>query len=259
MPGGGRLSICIDIREETASDSAAGRWVVIAVEDTGDGIPADAQPHVFDPFFTTKPIGSGTGLGLSMVKGFVLQSGGRVSLNSGPTGTTIEILLPESAEGEARLPEPDMPEAMGRGETILLVEDDPTVAVMSFQVLSRRGYRVLLADTGESATALIKGHGGPIALLLADVVLPDMRGPQLAEVARLKHPETAVLYASGYSTEAIGRAGELPEDVDLIEKPYAPDQLLARVRDAIDRESAAGAPFELSTTRSAVGGPTDPS
>jgi two-component system, cell cycle sensor histidine kinase and response regulator CckA len=258
MPRGGCLSVCIDIRAGDPSEGAVGRWVVISVEDTGDGIPADVQPHVFDPFFTTKPIGSGTGLGLSMVKGFVLQSGGRVSLHSGATGTTIEISLPESAEGEARLPELDPLEAMGRGETILLVEDDPTVAVMSFQVLSRRGYRVLLADTGESATALIKSHVGPISLLLADVVLPDMRGPQLAGVARSTHPETAVLYASGYSTDAIGRAGELPDGVDLIEKPYAPDQLLARVRKAIDRDGATCAP-SISPAGSVAGGPTDPS
>jgi two-component system cell cycle sensor histidine kinase/response regulator CckA len=260
MPGGGRLTIATDRLESDAPDGRSGRWIVISVADTGAGLPIELQPQVFDPFFTTKPVGSGTGLGLSMVKGFVVQSGGYVSLESGSGGTTIEILLPESTEAQVSVPEPDMPLVMGRGETVLVVEDDPTVAVMSFQVLSRRGYRVLLADTGESALALIRGHGGPIALLLSDVILPDMRGPYLAEVARKVHPEASVLYASGYSTEAIGRAGELPEDVDLIEKPYSPEELLARVREAIDRGSELVDTNELRPVpaRSSHGGPTDP-
>jgi two-component system cell cycle sensor histidine kinase/response regulator CckA len=240
MPGGGRLTIATGRRAGDGSDGEIGSWVVISVKDTGVGIPPELQSQVFDPFFTTKPVGSGTGLGLAMVKGFVAQSGGRVSLSSAPGGTTIEILLPETAAPEAAPAEPGPPEAEGRGEAILVVEDDPTVAVMSFQVLSRRGYRVLLADSGESATALLRGHAGPIGLLLVDVVLPDMRGPQLAELARAAHPEAAVLFVSGYSTDAIVRAGELSEETDLIEKPYAPEELLTRVREAIDRAGSDG-------------------
>jgi PAS domain S-box-containing protein len=243
MPRGGRLSIVTDRRDRDCANLAAGTWVVITVSDNGSGIPSELQSRVFDPFFTTKPVGSGTGLGLAMVKGFVVQSGGLVGLVSSPTGTSIEILLPEVTGSQP--PAPDAaPSAFGHGETVLLVEDDPTVAVMGFQVLSRRGYRVLLADTGESATALIHSHSGAIGLLLVDVVLPDMRGPELVADAVAVHPEAAVLYASGYSTEAIGRAGELSADVDLIEKPYTPDELLARVREAIDRAATKAAPAD---------------
>jgi CheY-like chemotaxis protein len=226
------------------------------VTDTGAGIPPELQSRVFDPFFTTKPVGSGTGLGLAMVKGFVVQSGGQVSLTSQPGSTTIEILLPETAEPREPAPEPGEPEAPAHGETVLVVEDDQQVAGMTFQVLSRRGYRVLLAGTGESAASLMRGHAGPIALVLVDVILPDMRGPAVAEVARARHPEAAVLFASGYSTEAMGRSGELPDGVDLIEKPYAPEELLARVRAAIDRTPSAGR--QAAPAQPSGGGPTDP-
>jgi CheY-like chemotaxis protein len=221
-----------------AAEEAGGKSrIAISVADTGAGIPASLHSQVFDPFFTTKPVGSGTGLGLAMVKGFVVQSGGEVNLNSEPgRGTSIEILLPEVAD--TRRPQatahPEPVKARG-DETVLVVEDEPAVAGVSFQVLSRAGYRVLLADSGESAIALLRGHAGSIALLLVDVILPDIRGPQLVDVARAIHPESAVLFASGYSTEVIGRRGELPATLDLIEKPYAPEDLLRRVRDAIDR------------------------
>ncbi len=261
MPAGGRLTISTDVRDsDDPTSGKGGRWVAISVADTGAGIPAELHSQVFDPFFTTKPVGSGTGLGLAMVKGFVVQSGGQVSLVSRPgQGTTIEILLPEVVDAQPQAPEPVGPEAHGLGETVLVVEDDPAVAAVSFQVLSRRGYRVLLADRGESAIGLLRGHPGPIALLMVDVILPDMRGPQVAEVARVLHPESAVLFASGYSAAAIGRVGEMPGDVDLIEKPFVPEQLLARVRSAIDRSLAASDATNAEAVVEAIaGGPTDP-
>jgi PAS domain S-box-containing protein len=238
MPEGGTLTISTDRRKpEGSADDLAGCWVSISVADTGAGIPVELHSQVFDPFFTTKPVGSGTGLGLAMVQGFVVQSGGKVALHSVPgMGTAIEILLPEVADTrEPSAVAAPGPKIMGGGETVLVVEDEPAVAAVSFQVLSRGGYRVLLADSGESAIGLLRAHTGPIALLLLDVILPDLRGPVVAEVARTVHPESAVLFASGYSTEAIGRRGELPLGVDLIEKPYAPDELLIRVRAAMDR------------------------
>jgi CheY-like chemotaxis protein len=251
MTGGGALTIEIDSRLSIDGPDGLGtRWVALSVSDSGAGIPSELHSQVFDPFFTTKPVGSGTGLGLAMVKGFVVQSGGRVSLVSkAGHGTTIEILLPEVSEGPRSAPAADPRTAVSGGdETILVVEDEPAVAAVSFQVLSRNGYRVLLADSGESALGLLTGHSGRIALLLVDVILPDMRGPQVVEAARKVHPESAVLYASGYSADSIGRRGELTAGVDLIEKPFAPDELLARVRAAIDRASAAagdGAPPEV--------------
>jgi PAS domain S-box-containing protein len=259
MPGGGCLTISTDRRmadalPEAPAESQARTWVAISVADTGAGIPAELHSQVFDPFFTTKPVGSGTGLGLAMVKGFVVQSGGEVALRSeAGHGTTIDILLPEVAD--TRKPPAAVPPQPGLArtdETVLVVEDEPSVAGVVFQVLSRSGYRVLLADSGSSAIGLLRGHSSPIALLLVDVILPDMRGPQLVEVARAVHPESAVLFASGSSTEIIGRRGELPDDLDLINKPYSPDELLRRVRDAIDRNG-------LGSTQSTVaGGPTDP-
>ena len=238
MSGGGRLTISTDRRDGAASfDTGAPARIVISVADTGAGIPLELQSQVFDPFFTTKPVGSGTGLGMAMVKGFVVQSGGDVTLRSEPgKGTTIEILLPA-------VPEAGIPLAVGAGgpglpgETVLVVEDEPAVAGVSFQVLSRGGYRVLLADSGESAIGLLRGHTGPIDLLLVDVVLPDMRGPQLVDVARTVHPEAAVLFASGYSADSFARRVEVPPEADLIEKPYEAEQLLRRVRQAIDRRS----------------------
>jgi two-component system, cell cycle sensor histidine kinase and response regulator CckA len=266
MPGGGRVTIATDCR---ASDPGSPRnpavpdcdWVVVSVTDTGMGIPAELHSKVFDPFFTTKPVGAGTGLGLAMVKGFVVQSGGRVELVSKPGfGTTIEILLPAASAPpilDATRPAPRG--AVGNGETILVVEDEPAVAAVSFQVLSRNGYRVLLADRGESAVALLRAHTDEIALLLLDVILPDIHGPRLAEMARIVHPESEVLFASGYSADAMGRAGELAADVDLIEKPFAPDELLTRVRAALDRRGRGhGAVPGVAAGRGArEAGPTD--
>jgi two-component system, cell cycle sensor histidine kinase and response regulator CckA len=238
MPDGGRLTISTDRRKSTSPLSTGSPpRIAIAVTDTGPGIPAEVQSRVFDPFFTTKPVGSGTGLGLAMVKGFVVQSGGDVDLLSEPgRGTTIEILLPEVADTQpsAAVESPGSGRS-GGDETILVIEDEPSVAGVSFQVLSRAGYRVLLADSGESAIGLLRGHTGPIALLLVDVILPDMRGPQLVEVARAVHPESAVLFASGYSADSFARRIDLPDEVDLIEKPFEPEQLLRRVRKAMDR------------------------
>jgi CheY-like chemotaxis protein len=240
MPEGGILTIATDRRQpESSADGSVAGWISIAVSDTGAGIPTELHSQVFDPFFTTKPAGSGTGLELAMVKGFVVQSGGQVALHSvSGMGTTIEILLPEVADTrESAVVSSPGPKAAAGVETILVVEDEPAVAAVSFQVLSRNGYRVLLADSGQSAVGLLRAHTGPIALLLLDVILPDLRGPAVAAVGRVTHPESAVLFASGYSAEAIGQRGELPADMDLIEKPYEPEQLLNRVRAAIERKA----------------------
>jgi two-component system cell cycle sensor histidine kinase/response regulator CckA len=235
MPDGGIVTI--STRADLADASEPGhRWICISVVDAGSGIPAEAQSKVFDPFYTTKPVGSGTGLGLAMVKGFVIQSGGQVSLSSElGRGTTIEIRLPEAVATPAVAAQPQVLRPPGGNETILLVEDDPAVAALGFRILSLNGYRVLLADSAGAALSLLRGHFERIDLFLVDVMLPDKRGPVLVESARPIHPEAAVLYASGYSGEAMSRAGELPPGIDLIEKPYEPEELLTRVRSILDR------------------------
>ena len=239
MPGGGRLTISTDRRVLAGPDGGEEQWwVVVSVADNGAGIPPQLHSQVFDPFFTTKPVGSGTGLGLAMVKGFVVQSGGQVALHSEPgLGTTIEVQLPEVTEVRAPQIQPALvsePDSDCGDETILVVEDEPAVAAVTRQALTRCGYRVLTAENGESAIGLLRAHAGPVAVLLVDVVLPDMRGPQLVEAALAIHPESAVLYASGYSSDAIDRRVPLPAGVELIEKPYTPAELLRRVRMVID-------------------------
>lgn len=235
MPAGGSLTLSIDRLGSGDGSAAEPGWIVTTVADTGAGIPSELHSQVFDPFFTTKQVGSGTGLGLSMVKGFVIQSGGSVRLVSEPGfGTAIEIKLPEVADDREPSSTAPRPRVSGGAETILVVEDEPAVAALCFQVLSRNGYRVLLADSGQSAVGLLRSHSGPIALLLVDVILGDMRGPEIVELARPLHPEAAVLYATGYTAGSIGPLDGLTAGVDLIEKPYPLEQLLARVRQAID-------------------------
>ena len=233
MPDGGIVRVSTDQQDGE---------VTIAVTDTGTGIPLEVQPMVFEPFYTTKAVGSGTGLGLAMVKGFVLQSGGRVNLTSVPnSGTTITIALP--AAPAAELPAVALPQSPRGGvETILAVEDDAAVAAVAFRILSMNGYRVLLADCGEAALGLLRSHEEPIDLLLLDVMLPDTRGPKLAAEASGIHPEAALIYVSGYSAEELARSGELPADIELIEKPYEPAELLIRVRRLLDERGSHTAP-----------------
>jgi len=241
MPGGGTVTIATR-RDQLDTGAGLQDWICVSVADTGTGIPLEVQSQVFDPFFTTKPVGSGTGLGLAMVKGFVVQSGGQVALHSQPgRGTTIEVQLPEAVEARTvqlqAAAEPDFDPDRGH-ETILIIEDEPAVAALGRRILTLNGYRVLLADCGAEALEILRSHSEPIDLLLVDVMLPDARGPRIVEQARPLHPEAAVLYASGYSAEEMTRSGELPAGVELIEKPYAPRELLKRIKTVIESVSA---------------------
>ena len=224
MPGGGRLTISTERRAGwPPPDTREADWVAVSVADTGAGIPFELHSQVFDPFFTTKPVGSGTGLGLAMVKGFVAQSGGRVALRSEPgRGTTIEIMLPEVVDTRDQVPVVAEPGRAHGNETVLVVEDDPAVAGASFQVLTRAGYRVLMADDGENAIGLLRGHAGPIAIMVVDVILPDVRGSELAALAQELHPESVVLFASGYSADFIGGPGGLPVGASLLGSRISP-------------------------------------
>lgn len=242
MPSGGRLTIetsnaCLD--EEYAAQTAdvtPGQYVMLAVSDTGVGIPSENIPHVFEPFFTTKDVGAGSGLGLSMVYGFVKQSGGHIGVYSeAGEGTTVRLYLPRSRETEDRPTEiafQDSP--TGRGETVLVVEDDADVRALTVAMLRNLGYDVLEAGRGAEAIALISA-GRRFDLLLTDIVLPDgMNGRELAdEVARLS-PTTQVVFMSGYTENAIVHHGRLDQDVTLLQKPFRKSELARVVRRMLD-------------------------
>jgi CheY-like chemotaxis protein len=197
--------------------------------------------HVFDPFFTTKGPDEGTGLGLATVHGIVTGAGGHVWLYSEPgVGTTFRIILPqvdalaEEAPGE--------PEAMARGhETILLVEDDHVVRVLATRVLERAGFAVLVATGGEEALALADGRAEPIDLLLTDVIMPGMLGPELAGRLVALRPGLPVLFTSGYTAGGAGLTASIPSDARFLDKPFSPRGLVEAVRAAIDDGTAARA------------------
>ncbi|MEO8701549.1 MAG: response regulator [Kofleriaceae bacterium] len=228
MPGGGTLTI------ESTRTASTPREVVLTMRDTGHGMDAETQARMFDAFFTTKPLGIGTGLGLSTVFGIVKQSGGTISADSEVgKGTTFKICFPEVGVAAA-VPVPvRTPTRLARGtETILLVEDDPAVRVLTRTLLDRTGYTVLEASSVEDASTLCDHHPRPIDLLLTDIVMPGASGWQLAAALRTKRPEMKVLYMSGYAegaafadTEAGTRA--------FLEKPITPERLSQKVREAL--------------------------
>ena len=245
MPAGGRLTI------ETAntrldSDYARlhaevipGQYVLVAVSDTGCGIPAEQLSRVFEPFFTTKEVGKGTGLGLSMVFGFIKQSGGHINIYSEPgEGTTVKMYLPRALRsGEVRN-ELDAEEQAGAGggELILLVEDDDLVRDYAGEQLQSAGYRVLRAANGPEALEILRARDD-IDLLFTDVVMPGgMSGRLLADEALLLHPHIRVLYTSGYTENAIVHHGRLDAGVQLLNKPYRRSVLLDKVRQVLGGE-----------------------
>ncbi|MGA2383532.1 MAG: PAS domain S-box protein [Gemmatimonadales bacterium] len=250
MPGGGRLTIetvNVDLDEAYARKHAAalpGRYVMLAVSDTGVGMDAETQSHIFEPFYTTKEQSAGTGLGLSTVYGIVKQSGGYVWVYSEPGGgATFKIYLPRVDE-PVEAPEPGAaarPAAGGR-ETVLLAEDDPSVRAIVAEVLTQKGYRVLQAPDGQTALEIARAQPGAIQLLVTDLVMPGMTGRELAEAVAAERAGVRVLYMSGYTDDAVVRHGVLTEGMPYLQKPFSPSSLAAKVREVLDRVSAA-APF----------------
>src|SRR5258707_5633047 len=196
---------------------------MLVVADTGTGMDAATRSQAFDPFFTTKEMGRGTGLGLSTVYGIVQQSGGYIWLYSEPgQGTTFKIYLPRVDEpAEAPVPR-QTPKTLTGTETILLVEDEAIMRPLVQGILHGRGYRRLVAPHAEEALTLARQHVGPIDLLLTDVVMPGGGGPDLAVRLAESRPETAVLYMSGYTDDAIVRHGLLERGLNYIQKPFTP-------------------------------------
>ncbi len=247
MDGAGRLTIeagnalLDDGYAGAHTDVKAGQYVMLAVTDTGCGIPPDIRDKVFDPFFTTKGPGDGTGLGLSMVYGFVKQSGGHIKIYSEPgEGTTFRVYLPRT-----RLPEDVPNEAAasavqtGGNETILVVEDDAAVREISTDLLRALGYHVLEASNADNALIVINS-GVHIDLLFTDVVMPgQLRSTELARMACQRLPDLKVLFTSGYTQNAIVHAGRLDDGVELIAKPFTSDALARKIRQVLGPLKAA--------------------
>nr|WP_306805908.1 response regulator [Caballeronia sp. BR00000012568055] len=220
------------------AEVTAGQYVMVAVTDTGAGMSPEVLERAFEPFFTTKREGQGTGLGLSMVYGFVKQSGGHVKVYSEEGhGTTVRIYLPRAKQEEDLETDIDTGPAKGGSETILVVEDDEEVRATVVAMLGDLGYRVLRAKDAQSALAIVES-GVPIDLLFTDVVMPGpLRSTELARKARERVPGIAVLFTSGYTDNAIVHAGRLDEGIDLLSKPYTHEALARKVRHVLGLHS----------------------
>ncbi len=242
MPDGGKLTIetsneRLDARyAREHAEVEAGDYVVLAVSDTGIGMSPATMEKVFEPFFTTKPVGQGTGLGLSMIYGFARQSGGHVRLYSElGEGTTFKLYVPryrgEIAEGGGEggsIP-------LGSGETVMIVEDDPSVRLIVLEVLEELGYQAIEAVDARHAIPILQS-GRRIDLLVSDVGLPGMNGRQLAEVARETRPDLRILFITGYAENAAVRGGFLDHGMDMMTKPFAIDALATKIRQMLPGE-----------------------
>lgn len=251
MPQGGNLTIeCVNARLDGArtvevSEDLTGDYVVLVVSDDGIGMPEEVLAHAFEPFFTTKEVGKGSGLGLSMVYGFAKQSGGNVSVYSEPSnGTTFRLYLPRSVEAEPRAFDAsgDCDAPLGRGEKVLVIEDDPTFRVLAVDILLDLGYDVVdVADAASARITLIEQDviDAPIDIVLSDVVLPGNKtGLEFAKEARALWPGLAVVFMSGYSAEAAVRNGFLGSDEILLTKPFERHQLAIALRKQLDATAA---------------------
>jgi len=242
MPGGGTITISAGRQDLDAAACAAqgwgvsGRYAVLAVADTGIGMDEETQSHLFEPFFTTKPVDAGTGLGLAMVYGLVRQHDGFLDVRSTPgSGTTVRVLLP-AAEASAARPTPEGGTAQPRGtETILLAEDEDSLRRAATRVLEKHGYRVLEAANGADALELFHRHEFEIALIVADVVMPVLGGPQLMRKLRQAGKKVRVLFTSGYTARDVQETAALDPGLPFLAKPWTISDLLRRVREVLDQ------------------------
>jgi PAS domain S-box-containing protein len=241
MPRGGTLHLAAANRHLAPGEPlpdpemAPGDWVELLVRDDGQGMTPEVLAHIFEPFYTTKPTGQGTGLGLATVYGIVKQSGGAITVASEPgKGTEFRVFLPAVPLGG---PTEAKPPAVDRGgsESILLVEDEPTVREVTARVLRDGGYRVHVAPGAAEAIAWLEAGGGPIDLLVTDVVMPGMGGSELAAAVEAVRPGTRVLFLSGFTADATLRHGVAADGPDFLAKPFTPEGLRARVRAVLDR------------------------
>ncbi|HXZ79684.1 MAG TPA: ATP-binding protein [Terriglobales bacterium] len=246
MPDGGSLTIetaNIDLDENYARSHqvTAGSYTMLAVTDTGIGMSHETMSHIFEPFFTTKLVGEGTGLGLSTTYGIVTQSGGHIAVESElGCGTTFRVYLAKTEEKLETKPAtvPILAAQAAEGpraaETLLIAEDADDLRILLDHILRAKGYQVLLAKDGEQAVAASVAHQGPIHLMITDVIMPGLSGPQAAGRIRKRRPEIKILYMSGYGTEAMTREGTLPEGENVIDKPFRTEFLVRKVRELLD-------------------------
>ncbi|HEV3385138.1 MAG TPA: ATP-binding protein, partial [Gemmata sp.] len=243
MPKGGKLTLetrNIELDEEYARirpDVKAGWYVLLSISDTGSGMSPEVKARIFEPFFTTKGVGKGTGLGLAVVLGIVKQSDGHLEVYSEPElGTTFKIYLPAVDEkiSESKLVQVSNG---GRGtESVLLVEDEDGVRGLALLALQTYGYKVIAASNGKEALQILANHRGVIDILVTDVVMPGMGGPDLAEALKSSFPKMKVLFSSGYTDDAVLRHGLLQEKVAFLQKPYSPLALARKVRQVLDEK-----------------------
>ncbi|MGD9876155.1 response regulator [Desulfococcus sp.] len=212
---------------------------MLAASDDGRGMDKETLESIFEPFFTTKDVRRGTGLGLATVYGIVKQNNGFINVYSEPgKGTTFKIYLPRhQGPATASSPDPPVEIPLGRGETILLVEDEPAILKVGAMMLEGLGYRVLTADTPTSAMRLADAHVGKIHLLVTDVVMPEMNGRDLANQLKARCPEIRTLFMSGYTANVIAHRGVLDVGVYFIQKPFSRKDLGIKVRGILDETS----------------------
>ena len=243
MPTGGTLVVetaNVELDDRYAAEHvgvAPGPYVMLGVSDSGCGMDKQTQARIFDPFFTTKETGKGTGLGLSTVFGIVKQSQGNIWLYSEPNkGTTFKVYIPRTSEAPEAAPLVAVAPPVGRGETVLIVEDEPEVRALLRRALVQNGYSVIEANDPTDAVKHCQEASGEIDLMITDVVMPGMSGPQLVEEIGTAQPQLKVLYISGYTSSTIVHHGVLDAGVAFLQKPIIPDALLTRVRGLLDSD-----------------------
>jgi nitrogen-specific signal transduction histidine kinase/CheY-like chemotaxis protein len=238
MTGGGTLMIETSERNIRAPGRSRhvrpGRYVVLAVTDSGAGMDEETRTRMFEPFFTTKAANGGAGLGLSIVYGIVRQNGGVIRIASEPgSGTTVKVYLPRCVDCDEAAPSVAAPSHNGV-ETILLVEDEEAVRELLRKVLVHQGYTVLEARHGRDALLLLEEYRGPLDLVVTDVVMPEMGGREMVEHMLTARPDLQVLYISGYANEQLARRGVSEPEVSFIQKPFSSDEFVRKVRGLLD-------------------------
>jgi PAS domain S-box-containing protein len=245
MPNGGKLQIETANREldeyycSEHPGAKPGRYIMLAMTDSGDGMTQQTLAHIFEPFFTTKEVGKGTGLGLATVYGIVKQSGGYIWVDSAlGFGSSFQIFLPRVEESVSKATTEAPTDNLRGSETILLVEDADALRKLAQSFLTEHGFKVITASSGEEALRVAEFHGRPIDLLVTDVVMPGMNGRALADRLLAKQPNLKILYISGYTDSFIAGHGVLEEGTFLLHKPFTEEVLIRKVRDVLDGRSS---------------------